>query len=128
MFALGDIFFCHGRFNQLRVDTSSAKNFNLIKNFFTYVDDLEYLFKGIKGSKDQRVKKVLILQVDSLFIFDAKDEFKQAVEKITSLKNTDPHEIAFLFKMIDANDDGFIDAENDPIVETLLKSANSHVV
>ena len=109
------------------MDTSSAKNFNLIKNFFTYVDDLEYLFKGIKGSMDQRVKKVLILQVDSLFTFDAKDEFKQAVEKITSLKDTDPHEIDFLFKMIDANDDGFIDAENDPIVETLLKSANSHV-
>ena len=126
MFAFGDIF-CHVRFNQLRVDTSSAKNFNLIKNFFTYVDDLEYLFKGIKGSMDQRVKKVLILQVDSLFTFDAKDEFKQAVEKITSLKDTDPHEIDFLFKMIDANDDGFIDAENDPIVETLLKSANSHV-
>ena len=26
----------------MRGDTSSAQNFTLLKNFFTYVDDLEY--------------------------------------------------------------------------------------
>ena len=41
-----------------------------------------------------------------------KGEFKQAVEKITDLKITD-RESEFLFKMMDANQDGIIDAENE---------------
>ena len=39
-------------------------------------------------------------------------EFKQAVEKITGLKITD-RESEYLFKMVDANHDGIIDAENE---------------
>ena len=31
------------RYDQLRADTSSAHSFTLLKNFFTYVDDLEYV-------------------------------------------------------------------------------------
>lgn len=30
------------RYYQLKADTSSAQSFTLLKNFFTYVDDLEY--------------------------------------------------------------------------------------
>ena len=30
------------KYNKLKKDTSSALTFNLLKNFFTYVDDLEY--------------------------------------------------------------------------------------
>ena len=41
-----------------------------------------------------------------------KGEFKQAVEKITNLEITD-RESEFLFKMMDANLDGFLDAENE---------------
>ena len=41
-----------------------------------------------------------------------KGEFKQAVEKITGLKITD-RESEYLFKMVDANHDGIIDAENE---------------
>ena len=41
-----------------------------------------------------------------------KGEFKQAVEKITNLEITD-RESEFLFKMMDANHDGFLDAENE---------------
>ena len=41
-----------------------------------------------------------------------KGEFKQAVEKITDLKITD-RESEFLFKMMDANNDGIIDAEDE---------------
>jgi len=80
------------KYHQLRGDTSSAQNFTLLKNFFTYVDDLEYhVFSN---------KKI------------EKGEFKQAVEKITNLEITD-RESEFLFKMMDANHDGFIDAENE---------------
>ena len=51
----------------------------------------------------------------SQFSFDLwplKGEFKQAVEKITGLKITD-RESEYLFKMVDANHDGIIDAENE---------------
>ena len=94
------------RYYQLKADTSSAQGFTLLKNFFTYVDDLEHhVFT-------KRIKKVLILQVDSLLTFYVKGEFKQAVEKITDLKITD-RESEFLFKMMDANQDGIIDAEDE---------------
>merc|ERR1712062_417210 len=53
------------KYYELKKDTSSAQTFNLLKNFFTYVDDLEYhLF-------NKNVNKV---------------QFKDAVEKITNLK------------------------------------------
>merc|ERR1712112_98002 len=79
------------RYYQLKADTSSAQSFTLLKNFFTYVDELEYhVF-------NKRIEK---------------GEFKQAVEKITGLKITD-RESEYLFKMVDANKDGIIDAENE---------------
>ena len=96
------------RYYQLKADTSSAQSFTLLKNFFTYVDDLEYhVF-------NKRIEKVLILKiVISLLTFEMfKGEFKQAVEKITGLKITD-RESEYLFKMVDANHDGIIDAENE---------------
>ena len=94
------------RYYQLKADTSSAQGFTLLKNFFTYVDDLEHhVFT-------KRIKKVLISQVDTLLTLYVKGEFKQAVEKITDLKITD-RESEFLFKMMDANQDRIIDAEDE---------------
>ena len=79
------------KYHQLKADTSSAQSFTLLKNFFTYVDDLEYhVF-------NKRIEKA---------------EFKEAVEKITGLRITD-RESEYLFKMVDANKDGIIDAENE---------------
>ena len=92
----------------MKADTSSAQSFTLLKNFFTYVDELEYhVF-------NKRIEKVLVVPtVNSLKLtFDVKGEFKQAVEKITGLKITD-RESEYLFKMVDANHDGIIDAENE---------------
>ena len=46
-----------GRYYQLKADTSSAQNFTLLKNFFTYVDELEYhVF-------NKRIEKVLFLSI-----------------------------------------------------------------
>ena len=96
-----------GRFYQLRADTSSAQNFTLLKNFFTYIDDIEYHVFS------KKIEKVPISQDDSILTFDdVKGEFKQAVEKITNMEITD-RESEFLFKMMDANLDGFLDAENE---------------
>lgn len=79
------------KYFQLKADTSSAQNFTLLKNFFTYVDDLEYhVF-------NKRIEK---------------GEFKDAVEKITGLKITNK-ESEYLFKMVDVNQDGIIDAEEE---------------
>ena len=79
------------KYYQLKKDTSSAQSFNVLKHFFTYVDDLEYhLFN----------KNV------------SKQEFKTAVEKITRLKISDK-ESDYLFQVVDANNDGVIDAENE---------------
>ena len=45
------------RYYQLKADTSSAQSFTLLKNFFTYVDDLEYhVF-------NKRIEKVIILKI-----------------------------------------------------------------
>ena len=91
----------------MRGDTSSAQNFTLLKNFFTYIDDIEYHVFS------KKIEKVPISQDDSILTFDdVKGEFKQAVEKITGLKITD-RESEYLFKMVDANHDGIIDAENE---------------
>ena len=80
------------KYCQLRADTSSAHSFNLLKNFFTYVDDLEYYVFN---------KKTLTAK-----------EFKEAIEEILKLKISDK-EAEYLFTMFDANRDGFIDIEGE---------------
>ena len=75
--------FCQ-KYYQLRADTSSAHSFTLLKNFFAYVDDLEY--------------NVFNKEV-------AKTEFKETVEKITGLKISDK-ESEYLLKMVDVNRNG----------------------
>jgi len=80
------------KYYKLRADTSSAHSFTLLKNFFTYVDDIEYYIFN---------KKTLSTK-----------EFKDAVEKITKLKISD-RESEYLFTMFDANKDGFIDIEDE---------------
>eukprot|EP00092_Neocalanus_flemingeri_P061454 GFUD01073878.1.p1 GENE.GFUD01073878.1~~GFUD01073878.1.p1 ORF type:complete len:105 (+),score=30.53 GFUD01073878.1:23-316(+) len=85
------------KYYQLKADTSSASTFNLLKNFFTYVDDLEYYVFN---------KKTLSAK-----------EFKDAVEKITKLKISD-RESEYLFTMFDANRDGFIDIEGELNIRT----------
>jgi len=85
------------KYCQLKADTSRAHSFTLLKNFFTYVDDLEY------------------------FVFNKKTltsrEFKEAIEKITKLKISDK-EAEYLFTMFDANRDGFIDIEDELNIKT----------
>jgi len=88
--------FCQ-KYYQLRADTSSAHSFTLLKNFFTYVDDLEYYVFN---------KKTLTNR-----------EFKDAIEKITKLKISDK-EAEYLFTMFDANKDGFIDIEDELNIKT----------
>ena len=85
------------KYCQLRADTSSAHSFTLLKNFFTYVDDLEYYVFN---------KKTLTAK-----------EFKEAIEKITKLKISDK-EAEYLFTMFDANRDGFIDIEGELNIST----------
>merc|ERR1719447_1412713 len=72
------------KYYQLKADTSSAQSFTLLKNFFAYVDDLEY--------------NVFNKEV-------AKTEFKETVEKITGLKISDK-ESEYLQKMVDVNRNG----------------------
>ena len=69
------------KYYQLKADTSSAQSFTLLKNFFAYVDDLEY--------------NVFNKEV-------AKTDFKETVEKITGLKISDK-ESEYLLKMVDVN-------------------------
>ena len=69
------------KYYQLKADTSSAQSFTLLKNFFAYVDELEY--------------NVFNKEV-------AKTEFKETVEKITGLKISDK-ESEYLQKMVDVN-------------------------
>merc|ERR1719483_1752699 len=77
------------KYLQLKADTSSAQSFTLLKNFFSYVDDLEY----------------------NVFNKDVeKSEFKETVEKITGLKISDK-ESEYLFKMVDVDKNGVIGAE-----------------
>ena len=85
------------KYYKLRADTSSAHSFTLLKNFFTYVDDLEYYVFN---------KKTLSAK-----------EFKDAVEKITKLNISDK-ESEYLFTMLDANNDGFIDIEDELNIRT----------
>ena len=76
------------KYYQLRADTSSAHSFNLLKNFFSYVDDLEYYVLNKKTFTNR--------------------EFKDAIEKITKLKISEK-EAEYLFTMFDSNKDGYID-------------------
>merc|ERR1719237_2061565 len=66
------------KYYQLKADTSSAQSFTLLKNFFAYVDDLEY--------------NVFTRHVE-------KTDFKETVEKITGLKISDK-ESEYLLKMV----------------------------
>ena len=84
-------------------DTSSAHSFNLLKNFFTYVDDLEYYVFN---------KKFLTAQ-----------EFKDAIEKILKLEISN-NEAEYLFAMFDANMDGKIDIESE--LKINLNPENDH--
>merc|ERR1712029_1260619 len=74
------------KYYQLKADTSSAQSFTLLRNFFTYVDDLE------QNVFSQDVKKT---------------EFKDTVEKITGLKISDK-EYEYLLKMVDVNRNGIV--------------------
>ena len=72
------------KYYQLKADTSSAQSFTVLKNFFTYVDDLHY----------------------NVFNKDfEKAEFKEKVEEITGLKISDK-ESEYLFRMVDVNRNG----------------------
>ena len=76
----------NSNYNKLKVDTTSAQSFLALKNFFTYVDDLEFIVN--KKKLDQR-------------------EFKTALHQLTGLQVTD-EESNFIFKMFDSNKDGFL--------------------
>ena len=78
-------------YNKLKVDTSSAQSFLALKNFFIYVDDLEFIVK--KQQLDRR-------------------EFKSALNKLTGLRVTD-EESDFIFTMFDSNKDGYLHAEDE---------------
>lgn len=72
------------KYYQLKADTSSAQSFTVLKNFFTFVDDLDM----------------------NVFNKDVeKTEFKERVEEITGLKISDK-ESEYLFKMVDVNRNG----------------------
>ena len=81
----------NANYNKLKVDTTSAQSFLALKNFFTYVDDLEFIVN----------KKQLNPR-----------EFKLALNKLTGLKITD-EESDFIFKMFDSNKDGFVNTEEE---------------
>ena len=81
----------NANYNKLKVDTTSAQSFLALKNFFTYVDDLEFIVN----------KKQL-----------NKGEFKAALNKLTGLKVTD-EESDFIFKMFDSNKDGYLNTEEE---------------
>jgi len=76
----------------LRRDTGSVHSYSVMKNFFTYVDDLEF------------------------HVFNKKEinraEFKEAVEKVTSLKVSEK-ESEFLFFMMDTDGDGLLHTERE---------------
>lgn len=73
------------------MDTSSAHSFKALKNFFTYVDDLEYIVKKKKLDKS---------------------EFREALNKLADLNVTE-EEADFIFRMLDSNKDGVINTEEE---------------
>jgi len=80
------------KYYQLKADTTSAQSFTLLKNFFSYVDDLEY------NVFNKNIEKV---------------EFKGMVERITGLKISDK-ESEYLFKMVDVNRNGIVPNSRRP--------------
>ena len=77
------------KYFQLKADTTSAQSFTLLKNFFTYVDDLD----------------------DNLFNKGLdKPEFKETAEKITGLKITQ-RESDYIYKMVDSNTNANVENE-----------------
>lgn len=80
------------KYYQLKADTTSAQSFTLLKNFFSYVDDLEY--------------NVFNKNIE-------KKEFKGMVETITGLKISDK-ESEYLFKMVDVNRNGIVPNSRRP--------------
>ena len=75
----------------MKKDTRQAQSFNLLKNFFKAVDDLEFM----------RFKRKI-----------NKFEFLDAVRTITKMSIAD-QEGDFLFQMVDTDKDGLIDTEHE---------------
>ena len=76
----------------MKRDTKNANSFNVLKNFFNCVDDLEF----------QDLPKMI-----------NRTDFTEAVKQITGMKNVNEREVDFLFQMVDKNDDGLIDRETE---------------
>ena len=76
----------------MKRDTKNANSFNVLKNFFNCVDDLEF----------QDLPKLI-----------NRTDFTEAVKQITGMKNVNEREVDFLFQMVDKNDDGLIDRETE---------------
>ena len=76
----------NAKYNKLKLDTSNATSFLALKNFFTYVDDLEFLVNKTELNKT---------------------EFQSALLNLTGLKVSE-EESEFIFKMFDSNKDGYI--------------------
>ena len=87
-------------YNKLKVDTSSAQSFKALKNFFTYVDDLEYIVNKRKLNEK---------------------EFKEALHTLTGLRVTN-EESEFIFKMFDANKDGIISTVDELNIHNDIES------
>jgi len=82
------VIFFNKKTAQLKNDTSDALDYKILKNFFTYVDDLE--------SYVENKKRV------------SKQDFKEAVQKITNLP-VEEQEVTYLFRMFDTDNDGMLD-------------------
>ena len=83
------------KYHQLKTDTSSVHSFTLLKNFFSYVDNLE------------------------LHIFDGKmrsEDLKESVEKVTGLRITE-RERELLVKMVEGNREGVLEAEREEVLQ-----------
>ena len=80
------------RFELMKRDTKNANSFNVLKNFFNCVDDLEF---------------------QDLPNFINRTDFTEAVKRLTGMKNVNEREVDFLFQMVDRNDDGLIDREDE---------------
>lgn len=91
----GFLFGIFYKLTKLSADTSSAHSYKLVKNFFNYVDELEFHVFN---------KKTL-----------NREEFRLAVEKVTKLEISEK-ESEYLFAMMDTNQDGKIDTETELMI------------
>ena len=92
IFAMGIVYASFSLYyHRMKKDTRKAQSFNVLKNFFKAVDDLEF----IKFNKEIN-----------------KEEFLDAVRTITKMQIVDT-EGDFLFKMVDSDGDGVIDTEKE---------------